>query len=75
MEKGVDPEIRQFFIRIAKSVSLGLSWLMACFTAGFYFKLAYTGKGTPVIAVVAFYLAAAVLFGLLFRYLIRLWKK
>lgn len=75
MEKGWDPEIKKFFLKIAKSVSLGLSWLIACIAAGFYFKLAYTGEGTSLAGVVIFYTLLVLTLVLLVLYLYRLWKK
>ena len=75
MERGWDPEIKKYFLRIAKSVSLGLMWLMACIAAGLYYELAYTGSGTPLIYVIVFYLFAIISLILLFKYLQKLWKK
>ena len=75
MEKGWDPEVKRFFLKIAKSVSLGLTWLMVCLAGGLYFKLAYTGGGTPLIYVILFYIFSLVTFVLLLRYLYNLWQK
>jgi len=74
MERGWDPEIKKYFLKIAKSVSLGLTWLMACIAAGLYYKLAYTGSGTPLIYVIIYYVCAAASLILLLRYLQKLWK-
>jgi hypothetical protein len=74
MERGWDPEIKKYFLRIIKSVSMGLMWLMACIAAGLYYELAYTGSGTPLIYVIIYYLCAAASFVWLLIYLYRLWK-
>ena len=68
-----DPEVRKFFIRIINSVALGLFWMMACATAGIYFKLAYF-NGQPVINNILFYAGMAITLFLLVRYLLRVWK-
>jgi hypothetical protein len=73
MEQGWDPEIKKYFLRIIKSVSVGLMWLMACI-AGLYYELAYTGSGTPLVFVIIYYVCAAASFLWLLVYLRKLWK-
>lgn len=75
MERGWDPEIKRYFLRIAKSVSLVLMWLMACIAAGLYYELAYTGSGTPLVYVIIYYVFAVASGLLLLRYLLKLWGK
>ncbi|MEO6613747.1 MAG: hypothetical protein ABIT05_13230 [Chitinophagaceae bacterium] len=73
MENNWDPEVKKFFLRILNSVSLGLLWMMACATAGIYYKLGYF-NGQPVIFNILFYTAMLGTLWLLIRYLYRNWK-
>ncbi|HPG10922.1 MAG TPA: hypothetical protein PLU37_05285 [Chitinophagaceae bacterium] len=68
-----DPEVKEFFIKIIKSISYGLMWIMASATAGLYYELGYA-NGKPVIYTVIFYCCMIVTLWLLIRYLIRIWK-
>jgi len=73
MEQGWDPEVKKYFIRLINSISLGLLWIMGVFTAGIYYKLAYSNE-KPLFYTILFYsLAVATLF-LLIRYWIKTWK-
>lgn len=74
MERGVDPEIKKYFLRIAKSVSLVLMWLMACIAAGLYYELAYTSSNTRLLFVITYYVCIAASGFLLLRYLLKLWR-
>ncbi len=73
MERGWDPQIKKYFLKIIKSVSLSLMWLMACAVAGIYYKLAWS-HGQPVIYIILFYTAALVTLFFLIRYLYNMWK-
>lgn len=71
MERGWDPDVKKYFVRILNSISLGLFWLMACVTAGLYFKLAWANG----IYTILFYIGMAVTLFLLLRYYYRAWRK
>ena len=73
MEQGWEPQLKKFFLKIIRSVSLGLMWMMACATAGIYFKLGYT-NGRPVIYTILFYAGMLITLFLLIRYLYNTWK-
>lgn len=73
MESGWDPQVKKYFLKIIRSVSLGLMWLMACAVAGLYFELAYP-HGQPVIYVILFYAGMLITLFFLIRYLYNLWK-
>jgi hypothetical protein len=73
MEKGWDPDVKKFLLKVINSVGLVLLWLMACVTAGIYFKLGYT-DGKPVIYTILFYTGMCSTLLLLIRYLYRTWK-
>ena len=73
MQPNWDPDVKQFFIKILNSVSLGLLWMMASATAGIYYKLGYS-NGRPVIYTVLFYAVMLITLLLLVRYLYNTWK-
>ena len=73
MEENWDPGVKKFFVKILNSIALGLLWMMACATAGIYYKLGYF-NGKPVIYTVLFYAAMLISLYLLIRYLYKIWK-
>jgi hypothetical protein len=72
-ERGWDPEVRKYFKKILSSFGMGLLWLLACVTAGIYYRLGYR-HGQPLINVIIFYVAMTVSFLFLLRYLYKIWK-
>ncbi len=72
-QRNWDPGVKKFFLKILNSVSLGLFWMMACATAGIYYKLGYF-NGQPVIYNILFYAGMLGTLLLLIRYLYRNWK-
>jgi hypothetical protein len=73
-ERGWDPDVKKFLLKVLNSISLGLLWLMGSVTAGIYYKLAYAGDN-PLIYTILFYVILVVTLALLIRYLLNLWKK
>jgi hypothetical protein len=73
MESGWDPEVKIFFTKILNSISYSLLWMIACATAGIYFKLGYT-SGQPIANPIIFYSLAVITFFLLVRHLYKMWK-
>lgn len=74
MEQGWDPEVKKYFLKILNSVFLGLLWMIACATAGLYFKLGYKDD-KPVIYTILFYVGMVLSLTLLIRWFYRTWKK
>ncbi len=72
-ERGWDPQVKKLFVRILNSVSWGLLWMIACATAGLYFKLGYI-DGQPIAYPIIFYTVAFITLLLLLRYLRRTWR-
>jgi hypothetical protein len=68
-----DPEVRQFFIKILNSVSLGLLWMITCATAGIYYELGFI-KDKPLINIILFYSGMLISLFFLLRYFYRTWK-
>lgn len=52
---------------------MGLFWMMACATAGIYYKLGYL-NGKPLIYTILFYAGMLISLSLLIRYLYKIWK-
>lgn len=73
MERGWDPQIKKYFLKIVRSVSLGLLWMMACAVAGIYFKLAWP-HGQPIVYMILFYAGMLSTLFLLIKYLYNTWK-
>ncbi|MEO7924772.1 MAG: hypothetical protein ABIR30_13905 [Chitinophagaceae bacterium] len=73
MERNWDPGVKKFFLKILNSVSFGLLWMMACATAGIYFKLGYISR-KPVIYPILFYTAMLISLVVLVKYLYHSWK-
>jgi hypothetical protein len=73
MQRNWDPGVKKFFLKILNSVSLGLFWMMACATAGIYFKLGYLNR-KPVIYPILFYSLMLLSLFFLVRYLYHSWK-
>ena len=74
MERGWDPEVKKYFLKVLNSFFIGLIWLMAAATAGIYFELAYTA-GKPKIYTILFYVGLAISLFFLLRYYYRTWRK
>jgi FtsH-binding integral membrane protein len=64
---------KKYFRKIMNSFALGLLWMLATVTAGFYFRLAYVGAALRWQNAV-FYLLFLCSFAALLWYLYRTWK-
>ncbi len=73
MQPNWDPDVKKFLLKVLNSFSLVLLWMMACITAGIYFKLGYT-NGKPVIYTILFYAGMVISLLFLVRYLYKTWK-
>lgn len=72
-ERGWDPQVKNYFLKILRSFSWGLLWMMTGVMLGLYYKLAYFSS-KPVIYTILFYAGMLVTLLLLIRYLYRIWK-
>ena len=73
MKQSGEPDVKKYFIKILNSISISLFWMMACATAGIYFKLGYINR-QPLINIIVFYTAMLITLLLLLRYLYNTWK-
>ena len=69
---GMDPEIKRFFLKIVRSFTWSVMWLLGIATAGIFFKLGEIQDGIRWFNLV-FYIFAAVTFFLLLRYYYKTW--
>lgn len=72
-DRGMDPEVKRYFVKIVNSFSAGLVWLLTVVTAGLFFHLGLVENGWHWQNVV-FYALSVFSFVLLLRYFYRLWR-
>ena len=70
-EPGMEPDVREFLVRIMQTISMSIVWLLINMTAGIYYELAFF-VDKPTIWNYVYYLFFLVSFGFLLRYF---WKK
>jgi hypothetical protein len=69
----MDPEVAKYFKKILNSFSMGLLWMLAASTTGFYFGLALFDEAVHWYNLV-FYTLLLASFGALLWYYYRLWR-
>lgn len=72
-ERGWDPQVKNYFLKILRSFSWGMLWMMSGVALGLYYKLAYFNR-KPVIYTILFYAGMLITLLLLIRYLYKVWK-
>lgn len=72
-ERGWDPQVKKYFLKILRSFSWGLLWMMAGVMLGLYYKLAHFNR-KPVVYTILFYAGMLITLLLLIRYLYKVWK-
>jgi hypothetical protein len=70
----MEPEIREFLLRVAKTVFMGLLWMMVNSTIGIMFDLAFIHENISIFNII-FYVWFLITLALLVWYYVRLWKK
>jgi hypothetical protein len=70
---GIEPETREFLMRIVHTISLVLLWMMANLTLGVYNNLAFF-EGTPDWKNIAYYIFFLISLSALLLHLSRRWK-
>lgn len=73
-ERGWDPLVKKYFLKIVRSFSWGLLWMMTGVMLGLYYKLAYLNR-KPVIYPILFYAGMLITLVILIRYLYRVWSE
>jgi hypothetical protein len=72
-ERGWDPLVKKYFLKIVRSFSWGLLWMMTGVMLGLYYKLGYLNR-KPVIYPILFYTGMLITLVILIRYLYKVWK-
>ncbi len=72
-QRGWDPLVKKYFLKILRSFSWGMMWMMTGVMLGLYYKLGYFNR-KPVIYTILFYAGMLITLLLLIRYLYRVWK-
>ena len=73
MEQGWDPDVKKYFLKVLNSICFSLLWMIACITAGIYYKLGYTA-GKHLVYTILFYAGMLSSLFCLVRYYYRTWK-
>ena len=69
----MEPEVREFLIKIVQSISMGMVWLLINMTIGIYFGFAFF-EGRPTLGNCLYYIAFLGSLLLLILYLRKKWK-
>jgi hypothetical protein len=70
----MEPEIRLFFAKIVKSISMIILWMMLNITFGLYFHLGFIYSHISIINILYYLFLLGSSFGLVW-YLLRVWKE
>jgi hypothetical protein len=73
MEPGMEPDVREFLVRIMQTISMSIVWLLVNMTLGIYFDFAFF-ENKPSSGNYLFYLWFIISFILLLRYFRNKWK-
>jgi len=69
----MEPEVREFLVKIMQSISMGLVWLLVNMSIGIYFGFAFF-EGSPTVVNYLYYIGFLVSLSLLILYLRKKWK-
>jgi hypothetical protein len=70
---GMEPDMRDFLIRVAQTISMGLLWLLLNMTLGIYFNLGFFDN-KPSVLNCGYYCFFLISLGLLIFYFVKKWK-
>ena len=70
----MEPEIKEFLLRVAKTVFMGLLWMAVNSTIGIMFDLAFIHEKISLLNII-FYVWFIITLALLVWYYVRLWRK
>ncbi|MCE3283366.1 MAG: hypothetical protein K0Q66_2103 [Chitinophagaceae bacterium] len=70
----MEPEVKAFLLRIVKSLSFAILWMMLNMTFGIFFDLGYI-HSTITIGNILYYIFLVGSFSVLLWYLLKLWKE
>jgi hypothetical protein len=70
---GMEPEVKDFLLRIVNTISMGLVWLLVNMSVGIYYGFAFF-EDKPSVGNYIFYVWFIISLGFLLLYLKRKWK-
>ena len=70
---GMEPEVREFLLRIVQTLSMGSLWMLVNMTIGIYFGLAFFDD-KPSLLNDGYYVFFLITLGLLLLYFRKKWK-
>jgi hypothetical protein len=70
----MEPEVRAFLVKIVKSLSFALLWMMLNMTFGIFFELGFI-HSTITLANILYYVFLLGSFAALLWYLLKIWKE
>jgi hypothetical protein len=73
MESEMEPDVKEFLVRIMQTISMSVVWLLVNMTLGIYYNFAFFDT-TPSIWNYLFYLWFLISFGLLLYYFHKKWE-
>lgn len=69
----MEPDLREFFQRIVKSLSITVLWMLINMTLGIFFDFGFIHQAISVANILFYIFLLGSLYGLI-RYLLKLWK-
>jgi len=69
----MEPEVREFLLKIVQSISMGMVWLLVNMSIGIYYGFAFF-EGMPTLGNYIYYVAFLASLVLLILYLRKKWK-
>jgi hypothetical protein len=73
IEPGMEPDVREFLVRIMQTISMSIVWLLVNMTIGIYFDFAFF-VGKPSLWNYLFYLWFLISFAWLLHYFYKKWE-
>jgi hypothetical protein len=70
----MEPELREFFSKIVKSISLVVLWMLLNMTFGIFFDFGFIHSSLSLANILFYIFLLSTLF-MLIRYLLKLWKE
>ncbi len=69
----MEPEVKEFLVRIMQSISMGLVWLLLNMSIGIYYGFAFF-EGSPTLGNIIYYFGFLISLAMLIAYLRKKWK-
>jgi hypothetical protein len=70
----MEPELKLFFSKIIRSLSMGILWLLINMTLGIFFDFGFIHSGISLANILFYIFMLVTLYGLIW-YLLKVWKE